>query len=122
MTTATAVSTIDRAELEAKLRDEKPNNHDPERGWALVNVLDEETFADQHIPDSINIPGDSLDRFEKRFAKSKEIVVYCASPDCEASPRAAQALAERGFTDVAHYPGGMERWRAADNRVAEGAA
>ncbi len=30
-----------------------------------------------HIPGSINIPQGNEDEFERRFAKDKEIIVYC---------------------------------------------
>ncbi len=103
---------IDRLTLTKMIARAKPDNLDREEGYALVNVLDPEAFAKEHIPWSINIPQGKEDDFEKRFAKKKEIVVYCASSECDASPRVARKLAERGFTEVRDYEGGLQDWKA----------
>ncbi|MFH0343068.1 MAG: rhodanese-like domain-containing protein [Chromatiales bacterium] len=60
-----------------------------------------------HIPGSINIPHGNEGVFERRFAKDKEIIVYCGSPDCPASENVAAALVTRGFRRVYHYAGGL---------------
>lgn len=75
-------------------------------------------LAEMKDPNSINIPVDELDRFENRFDKDKEIVVYCASTDCDASPRAAKALAERGFSNVFDYEGGIADWEKGHQPIA----
>jgi rhodanese-related sulfurtransferase len=87
------------------------NNQD----FVLINVLPEETFRDQHIPDSINIPQDQ-DNFADQVetaagGKGAKIVVYCGSFDCDASTKAARKLDEAGFTDVYDYEGGVKAWR-----------
>ena len=83
------------------------NNEDRHRGFALVNVLGEGAFAMAHIPGSINIPHGNEDVFERRFAKDKEIIVYCPSPDCPASDKVAAVLVTRGFRRVYDYAGGL---------------
>lgn len=110
--------TIDRAELEQKITARKIDNRDPKEGVALVNVLGAEQFDRKHIPSSINIPIDELDQFEERFSKDKDIIVYCASHDCDASPRAAEALTDRGFRNVSDYGGGMADWEKGHQPVA----
>lgn len=114
--------TIDRNELEQLLAREAPNNDDPETGYALVNVLGKEAFEKEHIPGSINIPQGEEEHFEHRFDKDKKIVVYCASPECDASPKAARALVERGFTEVVDYEGGMSDWKQGGGEIVGEAA
>lgn len=110
--------TIDRDGLRRIIDEERLDNGDPEEGVALVNVLGADMFEQKHIPLSINIPADELDGFERRFSKDKRIIVYCASKDCDASPRAAKALAKRGFSRVFDYVGGMDDWERANQPVA----
>ena len=112
-----AIQTISRYQLEERLAARQPDNEDRENGYALVNVLSPRMFEREHIPGSINIPGDALEEFEKRFAKSKEIIVYCASFDCDASPTATAKLQEKGFEKVFDYEGGMNDWKEGGNRV-----
>ena len=104
--------TITRWSLDFRLKREEPRNRNRLSGYALVNVLPEEDFRRGHIPFSINVPPGREDEFERRFAKSKAIVVYGASPDCEKSIRAARFLAGRGFRQVYFYAGGLHEWSA----------
>jgi rhodanese-related sulfurtransferase len=99
-------STIDRNDLEQRMAAHSLNNQDRRRGFALVNVLGEGAFAMAHIPGSINIPHGTEDVFERRFAKDKEIIVYCASSD-----KVAAALVTRGFRRVYDVAGGLSDWQ-----------
>ncbi len=111
---------ISREQLEQRLEQADPNNQDPVHGYALVNVLDEDAYEEEHIPDSINIPQGEEEEFEKRFLHGKEIIVYCASHDCPASPKAAKELADRGFRNIKDYAAGMKEWKQAGNPVESG--
>lgn len=115
------METISQAELSKRLAQEPPDNEDARKGYALVNVLGSEQFAKEHIPNSINIPKGREDEFEKRFSHDKEIIVYCASPECDASPNVAKDLQERGFERVLDFEGGMSSWKEADGPVETGA-
>jgi len=92
-----------------------------QKDLALINVLSEEDFQKAHIPGSENIPLQSADfirQVEHRMGgKDKPVVVYCASTQCDASPKAAQKLEEAGFTDVYDYEGGTQAWREAGREV-----
>jgi rhodanese-related sulfurtransferase len=83
-------------------------------GFLLVNVLSEQAFEKQRIPDSINIPVDGDDFVQnvrdRAGSKDEKIVVYCASEECNASPRAAKQLTDAGFTNVYDYEVGLEGW------------
>jgi hydroxyacylglutathione hydrolase len=110
-------STINCDELKQKLNANPPDNNNRQQGYALVNVLGQDAFEAEHIPGSINIPVGHEALFEERFAKDKEIIVYCASPSCTASPSVAKALTEHGFNRVLDYEGGMSDWKEAGNEV-----
>jgi rhodanese-related sulfurtransferase len=109
------MKTLDTAEL-TRMRRKNP------RGFLLVNVLAPEAFEKAHIPDSVNIPESSEDfvkRVRDRVQKPDDtVVVYCASRECNASPKAARKLEEAGFTDVYDYETGMAGWVRADKPVA----
>jgi rhodanese-related sulfurtransferase len=115
-----AFATITTQQLLEMFEIEQPNNEHRERGYALVNVLRPEAFEREHIPGSINIPLGSDDQFEQRFAKDKEIIVYCASSDCDASTKVAQELARRGFHRVKDYEEDLRDWKERDNIVHHG--
>lgn len=116
------VETLSAEELERRLGQEAPDNRDPSDGYALVNVLGEESYEREHIPDSINIPQGEEDAFERRFSRDKEIIVYCASRDCDASPKAARELVRRGFTNVIVFAAGMKAWKSTGGELASGQA
>jgi rhodanese-related sulfurtransferase len=80
--------------------------------------LSPEVFAKEHIPDSINIPQGEINRLEEKFSRDKEIIVYCASADCDASTRVAKTLQEHGFTNVYDYAEGLKGWKEAGNSTA----
>lgn len=118
----TDFDTLTKEELRERLKSEQPDNEDPRSGYALVNVLGADAFREQHIPGSINIPKGEEEEFERRFEKDKEIIVYCASPDCDASPTVARELADRGFDSIRDYEAGMSEWKEAGYPVESGRA
>lgn len=83
----------------------------------LLNVLSEEDFERGHIPGSHNVPIDNdsfLDDVKKIVdTKDQNIVVYCASRNCSASPKAAEKLTEAGYTNVMDFEDGMAGWKLA---------
>lgn len=94
--------------------DLKIMNEAQHRDFVLVNVLPRETFNEEHIRTSVNVPVDEsnfADRIEQIAGnKEREVVVYCASFDCDASARAAEQLEAKGFTQVYDYEGGTKEW------------
>lgn len=94
--------------------DLKRMNEQQHEDFVLINVLPRDAFQKRHIRTSINVPGGDDDFVEtvERVAggKDRKIVVYCASFDCDASPKAGRKLEEAGFTQVYDYEGGTEDW------------
>ena len=112
--------TMNQTELSRRVKNSRPQNAHPTEGLALVNVLSQGDFAKAHIPSSINIPVGSEDEFAKRYTKDKEIVVYCASSDCDASHKVAKRLADMGFRNVYDYEAGMRDWKQSGGAVETG--
>jgi rhodanese-related sulfurtransferase len=82
----------------------------------IVDALPPMAYAHSHLPGAINLPPATLDPavVARRIPDlNTEIVVYCASPDCEDSHVTAQRLQALGYTNVHHYPGGKNEWRDA---------
>lgn len=111
------LTTVDADALAQRLKTQKPDPRDPEAGYVLVNVLEPGAFEKAHIPGSINIPAGKADEFGKRYHKDKSIIVHCASPECDASPKVAKRLMDEGYTDVVDFEGGMAAWIDAGHDV-----
>lgn len=95
-----------REELKAKL--------DAGEKLVLLNVLSRESFERVRLPNSVNIPLEELEaRADKELDKNSEIIVYCASFECHASPDACKILKRLGFGKVAEYSGGIKDWMRA---------
>jgi rhodanese-related sulfurtransferase len=90
----------------------------------LVNTLGAEAFEKTKIPGAINVPlecDDFAARVEKEAGgKSKPVVVYCASQQCDSSEKAARKLESAGFTAVSRYTGGAAAWREEAAEAASG--
>ena len=102
-------ATITREELKKKM--------DEGSEFVLIDVLGEMSYAQRHLPGAINIPGgheNFVAEVEKLVAdKSKEVIVYCSSFSCQASPTAAGKLVDAGFTNVVDFEGGLADWEEA---------
>ena len=98
-------------------RNELKEMNQSHQDFVLINVLEQEQFNKEHIRTSINIPvGD--DDFvgkvkEVAGTKDRNVVVYCASFDCDASTKAAKKLEDAGFKCVFDYEGGTKDWMEA---------
>ncbi len=117
------IKLITRLELKHKIDQHPPNNLDRSHGYALINVLSPEEYRKAHIPESINIPKGREEEFENRFAKNKELILYCASSECPAASSVAKTLLnDYGFNNIIEYKGGMSDWREANYLTASGSA
>jgi rhodanese-related sulfurtransferase len=100
----TNVETISKDQLLAKIK-----NND---GVQIVNVLSPEHYGKGFIKGSKQIPLEQLDSRLGELDKTKEVVTYCASSECNASMKAAEKLAAIGFK-VKAYEGGIKEWSEA---------
>lgn len=99
-----AVETITKEELKQKLISGEPVQ--------VVNVLDPKHYDLGFIKGSRKIPVAELDSRAGELDKAKEVVTYCAGPECDASRKGAEKLAAQGFK-VRAYEGGIKEWKAA---------
>jgi rhodanese-related sulfurtransferase len=104
------VQTISQSELQ-----EKQKSYDD---VTIINTLPDEDFEKTKIPGSINVPQHNEDFVERVSAavmnnKQAEIVVYCASKQCDSSTQAARKLESAGFENIFDYEGGFKDWQQA---------
>jgi glyoxylase-like metal-dependent hydrolase (beta-lactamase superfamily II)/rhodanese-related sulfurtransferase len=78
---------------------------------AVIDVREPEEFAGGHVPGAANLPQADLATRLDEVPRGRPIFVICQGGF--RSLRAAQFLAQRGFTDVASVKGGTEAWRVA---------
>jgi len=85
----------------------------------VINALGKDSFLAKHIPGSINIPAENVEEWAKQVVpdKDQEIIVYCASPDCPASPKAAEKLTEMGYSNVYDFEDGITGWLNANYTI-----
>ena len=101
------METITTQELKQKI--------DSGNKFELIDVLPKESYEGRHLPKAKSIPVNELaDRAEKELSdKEKEVVVYCASKECQASPTAAKKLIEMGYKKVVDFEDGLAGWQDA---------
>lgn len=72
------------------------------------------TYKDGHIPGAIDFFASQNDLASKLPAdKGSLIVAYCYNPQCPAYRMATDAVTKLGYTNVKHFVGGIEGWKAA---------
>ena len=79
------------------------------QGARVVDIRDQQKFAEGHIVDAVNIPADELaDRFDRKFKEKVTIVV------CDTGTRSGQAVAtlrRSGHDKAFNLQGGLSSWR-----------
>ena len=90
---------------------------DEKKDFVLIDVLVQNSYDAQHIPGAVHAGVHEDDFLEKvlKFVpdKNKQVVVYCSSSTCQASPLAAGKLVEAGYMNVLHFKGGLADWQDA---------
>ncbi len=102
----------------------------------IINALSEESHDDQSIPDTLNLPVQTLnennrnekveefiERNIKNYPELEElikqnkldvkdvpIITYCAHEKCNASKTLAKHIMNAGYSNVVEYPGGIKEW------------
>jgi len=85
-----------------------------EAEFILVDVLPEDAFAKEHLPNAINIPLEKLSSEAKlRLNKNQRIVVYGDTHESERSNKAAEILEDLGYRKVSDFDGGIHAWKRA---------
>lgn len=82
------------------------------KGAVLVDVRTPAEFAEDHLPNAINIDYNAGDFQTKmqQLDKSKPVLIYCLSGG--RSGKALQWMGEAGFREVYNLKGGILQWKA----------
>jgi len=89
-------------ELKARIDDESDDN------FIIVDIRDDASFDEAHIPSAINIPLNELGYRVFSLNKTRDIIVYCFVG--VTSRVACQILVNAGFKDVYNLTGGIKAW------------
>ena len=102
------IKTIDREALKKFLDSQDPSAK-------IVDVLDENHFAQEHIRGAISLPLGKIEKYANvRLNKEDKIIVYCANTECQASPKAAAKLESMGFKNIFDYEEGLKGYKEAN--------
>ena len=82
-----------------------------------VTIIDLRTALDVEatpyaIPGSRWLAADTIDEYEIELLRSRDVVLYCASPNDTASARVALQLKHKGISRVRPLEGGLAAWMA----------
>lgn len=78
----------------------------------IIDVRTDGEYASGHVPTAINISVDSLASRLHEIPKDVDVYVYCESG--ARSTRAAELLAQAGYSKVHNMRASMRGWRAAN--------
>lgn len=82
-------------------------------GIVVLDTRSPEAYAEEHIPQAVNIPAEDLPKRLNEVPKDKDVVTYCWNITCHLATRAALTLAENGYR-VHELAGGIDSWRNSD--------
>lgn len=74
----------------------------------LVDLREEELYAEAHIPGAINIPYEEFQQRTDELTKDKRVILICHTG--RMGVESAEFLVMQGFSDVANFGGGMAVW------------
>lgn len=83
-----------------------------ETNFVVLDVRTPEEYAEGHIPGAINVPNETIgkDAIAALPDKEQKILVYCRSGN--RSKKAAEKLAQQGYTNIVEI-GGIQSWGGA---------
>jgi rhodanese-related sulfurtransferase len=107
--------------LEANVAEVYEAQQAKEAGLVIVDARNAESFAEGHIPGSINLNAKDITVASvASLDKNAVYVTYCGGPACNASTKAAEKLAGFGFK-VKEFSGGLPKWQEKGYPVQTGA-
>jgi len=103
--------TVDQ--LEDRIKDKADDN------YIIVDIRDDASYDEAHIPGAINIPLNELGYRLFSLDKTKDVIVYCFTG--VTSEVACRIFINAGFKDVYNLTGGIKAWdypiETSDGRV-----
>jgi len=76
---------------------------------AIVDIRDEQSFANGHMPAAFHLTNGSMHQFTQQTDYEQPVIVVCYHGI--SSQQAAQYLIHQGFEQVYSMDGGFEAWR-----------
>lgn len=80
----------------------------PENGLQLVDIRDEQSFANGHISSALHLDNSSVQSFVENADTRKPLLVYCYHGNMSQS--AAAYFGEQGFEEAYSMDGGFSDW------------
>jgi len=99
-----------RAKLEFESTPHQLQHDIEEDKVQILDVRDAESFKKEHITGAINLPLAEIGQNLSKLPRNKTIVTYCWNLTCALAPKAALALAEKGYK-VQELVGGIQEWK-----------
>ena len=89
--------------------DEAVEMMENEKNYIILDVRTEQEFEEQHIPNAINVPNETIGKDEIPELPDKEqlIMVYCRSGN--RSKQASEKLVKIGYSNIVEF-GGIKDW------------
>lgn len=129
--------------ITCNLNKEQFKNIMKENTHIVLNALSGDSYNKYHIPDTYNLPYESLNKLPKakkkikikkfvkniiknypdilKLVESKKlnildvpIITYCANKKCNAGKKLTEHFIDSGFTNILEYPGGNEEFKKND--------
>jgi len=79
----------------------------------ILDIRDEQSYADGHLPEAMHIKEIQIDDFIAQQDKDKPLVIYCYHGN--SSIPAAAYFADKGFRQTFSMDGGYEAWRTSSS-------
>ena len=83
---------------------------------AIIDVRSSESYAIEHILDSISLPSDQSLPFPV-IEKEKQIIIVGESARDQIAEAAYRSFADKGYSDVSILTGGFAAWKASGNQT-----
>ncbi len=93
-------------------RDELRDKLEGRHTLTLIEALPEVYWQKAHLPGALQMDYTEVGERAHTVVPDKDahIVVYCASPECQNSSKAARTLDSLGYKNVYEYEEGKEHW------------
>ena len=80
----------------------------PENGLQVIDIRDEQSYANGHISSALHLDSSSVQLFVENADTSKPLLVYCYHGNMSQS--AAAYFGEQGFEEAYSMDGGFSDW------------
>lgn len=84
----------------------------------LIDIRTQVDFSQEHLPDSVNVPFENLDKNNFDFPKDDPVVIVgYPSDESDNASQALEILKNKGFSKVNILLGGLDLWKSGDGKT-----